>query len=108
MPHFGEDEWSWVRGALATIDRPYGIFDWMHHGIGSTHVCHHVFSNLPCYHAVEATKHLKAFLEPKGLYFYDDTNFMVAAWKVAKTCHYVEDVKGVQFYHSLSDLSTKK
>ncbi len=37
----------------------------MHHHIGSTHVFHHVFSNAPCYKAVEATKHIKAFLEPK-------------------------------------------
>ena len=66
VPHFGDDEWTWVRGALCTIDRPYaelfGFFDWMHHHIGSTHVCHHLFSNLPCYHAVEATKHVKAYL----------------------------------------------
>merc|ERR1711924_584317 len=75
VPHFGDDEWTWVRGALCTIDRPYaelfGFFDWVHHHIGSTHVCHHLFSNLPCYHAVEATKHLKAYLKPLGLYNYD-------------------------------------
>merc|ERR1711924_47819 len=23
VPHFGDDEWTWVRGALCTIDRPY-------------------------------------------------------------------------------------
>jgi hypothetical protein len=85
MPHFGEDEWTWERGALSTIDRPYGIFDWMHHGIGSTHVVHHVFSNLPCYNAVEATAALKKFLEPKGLYAYDDTPIMLAAWRVLCT-----------------------
>merc|ERR1712094_91638 len=75
VPHFGDDEWTWVRGALCTIDRPYaelfGFFDWMHPHIGSTHVRHHLFSNLPCYHAVEATKHLKAYLKPLGLYNYD-------------------------------------
>ena len=59
LPHFGEDEWTWVRGALCTIDRPYHGFDWMHHHIGSTHVTHHLFSNLPCYHAQEATAALK-------------------------------------------------
>ena len=65
VPHFGDGEWTWVRGALCTIDRPYaelfGFFDWMHHHIGSTHVTHHLFSNLPCYHAQEATAALKAF-----------------------------------------------
>jgi len=100
LPHYGEDEWTWVKGALCTIDRPYGIFDWMHHHIGSTHVCHHLFSTLPCYHAVEATKHLKAFLEPRGFYNYDPTPLPKAAWRVAKTCHFVEDTRGVQYYKS--------
>jgi omega-6 fatty acid desaturase (delta-12 desaturase) len=101
LPFWGEDEWTWVRGGLCTIDRPYGVFDWMHHHIGSTHVTHHLFSNLPCYHAVEATASLKAFLEPKGLYHYDPTPWPIAAWRTASTCHYVEDVKGIQFYKSM-------
>merc|ERR1712072_136647 len=71
-PALRYDEWTWVRGALCTIDRPYaelfGFFDWVHHHIGSTHLRPHLFSNLPCYHAVEATKHLKAYLKPLGLY----------------------------------------
>jgi len=103
LPHFGEDEWTWVRGALCTIDRPYGPFDWMHHHIGSTHVAHHLFSYLPCYHAQEATAALKAFLEPKGLYHYDGTPFPVAAWKIGRDCHYVEEITGVQFYKSLKN-----
>jgi fatty acid desaturase len=101
LPHFGEDEWTWVRGALCTIDRPYWVFDWMHHHIGSTHVVHHLFSNLPCYHAEEATVAMKAFLEPKGLYHYDPTPFPIAAWRITHDCHYVESTKGVQHYQSL-------
>jgi len=101
LPHFGEDEWTWERGALCTIDRPYGPFDWMHHHIGSTHVAHHLFFNMPCYHAVEATAALKAFLEPKGLYHYDPTPFPLAAWRIGHQCHYVEAVEGVQLYKSL-------
>ena len=23
MPHFGDADWAWVKGALSTIDRPY-------------------------------------------------------------------------------------
>jgi hypothetical protein len=34
-----EGDWSWVKGALSTIDRPYGVFDFFH-TIGSTHVWH--------------------------------------------------------------------
>ena len=25
VPQYGPEEWTWVRGALSTIDRPYGI-----------------------------------------------------------------------------------
>eukprot|EP00929_Paragymnodinium_shiwhaense_P021198 TRINITY_DN1388_c0_g3_i1.p1 TRINITY_DN1388_c0_g3~~TRINITY_DN1388_c0_g3_i1.p1 ORF type:complete len:400 (-),score=62.44 TRINITY_DN1388_c0_g3_i1:116-1315(-) len=108
VPHFGEDTFTWLRGALSTIDRPYGVFDWFHHYIGSTHVCHHVFSKLPCYHATEATKHMRAFLEPKGLYNYDGTPWPIAAWKVAKTCHFVEGVDGVQYFKAMNDLKKAK
>lgn len=112
VPHFGDDEWTWVRGALCTIDRPYaelfGFFDWMHHHIGTTHVCHHLFSNLPCYHAVEATKHLKAYLEPKGLYNYDARGTFRAAWDTAKNCHYVDDTTGIQYPKSIYSLVDSK
>lgn len=109
LPHFGEDEWTWVRGALSTIDRPYGIFDWMHHKIGSTHVCHHVFSTIPCYHAEEATAALKAYLEPKNLYNYDGQPWWRAAWKVSVSCHYMPTVKGICTWRSLSqDLREKR
>merc|ERR1711968_232202 len=62
VPHYGEDTWTWERGVLCTIDRQYGIFDWMHHHIGSTHVMHHCFPMIPCYNAVEATTAVKACL----------------------------------------------
>jgi len=107
IAHYGDDEWSWVKGALSTIDRPYsecfGFHDWMHHRIGSTHIFHHLFSDAPCYKAVEATKHLKAFLEPKGLYNYDGRPILTAAWQTAKRCHYVEGTTGAQYFKSLKD-----
>ena len=106
MPQYGESEWTWMKGALCTIDRPYaecfGFFDWMHHRIGSTHVAHHLFSNLPCYHAQEATAALKAFLEPRGLYNYDGRPTLVAMWVTTKNCQYVDDVTGVQYFKSIA------
>jgi omega-6 fatty acid desaturase (delta-12 desaturase) len=99
VPHFGADEWTWVKGALCTIDRPYGIFDWFHHDIGSTHVVHHLFSNMPFYHAAEATVHVKQFLGP--LYNYDETPIIRAAWKIAAKCQYMDSVEGVQYYKAM-------
>ena len=108
VPHYGEGEWTWVRGALSTIDRPYGIFDFFHHRIGSTHVAHHLFHEMPHYNALEATHAIKAFLEPKGLYNYDPTPWYKAMWRIAKTCHYVQDDTGIQYYKSMEDVPLTK
>jgi omega-6 fatty acid desaturase / acyl-lipid omega-6 desaturase (Delta-12 desaturase) len=104
VPHYGTEEWTWLKGALATIDRPYGIFDYFHHRIGSTHVVHHLFHELPWYHAYEATAAVKAYLEPLGLYNYDPTPFPIAMWRLANDCHYVESREGIQYYKSLKDI----
>lgn len=39
-PHRGE-EWSYLRGGLTTLDHDYGLFNKIHHDIG-THVVHHL------------------------------------------------------------------
>jgi len=104
VPQYGEGEWTWVRGALTTIDRPYGIFDFFHHKIGSTHVAHHFFHEIPHYHAQDATDALEAYLGPKGLYNYDPTPWYKAMWRIGKTCHYVQDVDGIQYYKSMEDV----
>jgi fatty acid desaturase len=85
VPHFGGDDWSPVKGALSTIDRPYGpIFDFLHHRIGSTHVAHHVNHAIPHYHALEATQALqKAFPE---YYLADPTPIHVALWRIVTKC----------------------
>ena len=85
VPHYESPEWSYVRGAFHTIDRPYGpLFDFLHHRIGSTHVAHHVESGIPHYHALEATHALKkAFPD---LYLYDPTPVHQALWRVASKC----------------------
>lgn len=104
VPQYGADEWTWVKGALSTIDRPYGIFCFFHHKIGSTHVAHHLFHEMPFYRADEATAAIKAYLEPKGLYNYDPTPWYKAMWRIANTCHFVDDVKGIQYYKSFNDV----
>jgi omega-6 fatty acid desaturase (delta-12 desaturase) len=101
VPHFGDSDWTWVKGAaLGTVDRPYGIFDWMHHHIGSTHVAHHLFCRLPHYHAVEATVHVKQVLG--ALYNYQGSNVVQSIVRVAKTCHFVDGIEGEQVYRSFN------
>lgn len=57
LPHYREGEWAWLKGALATVDRSNGrALDFLHHHIADTHVAHHLFSQIPHYHAAEATR----------------------------------------------------
>jgi len=85
VPHLTNDEFSYMRGAFLTVDRPYGpVFDWFHHQIGSTHVAHHIDCTIPHYHAREATDAIAAAF-PKA-YLYDPTPVHVALWRVASNC----------------------
>mmetsp|Transcript_24166 Transcript_24166/g.36063 ORF Transcript_24166/g.36063 Transcript_24166/m.36063 type:complete len:472 (-) Transcript_24166:589-2004(-) len=94
VPHFTEDEHNYVKGALHTIDRPYdkldpwGLIDFLHHKIGSTHVAHHFDSSIPHYKAQAATDAIKeAYPE---IYLYDPTPIPEAFWRVCKGCVAVE------------------
>merc|ERR1712078_750252 len=42
LPWYRGDEWDYLRGGLTTLDRDYGIFNHIHHDIG-THILHHLF-----------------------------------------------------------------
>lgn len=88
IPHFDNEEWTWVKGAFMTVDRPYGfILDFLHHHIGSTHVAHHMDARIPHYHAVKATRALKENFP--DLYRFDPTPVPKALWRVATRCHVV-------------------
>jgi len=85
IPHYDSESWTWAKGALLTVDRPYPfIIDTLHHHIGTTHVAHHICSSMPHYHAREATQAIrKAFPEH---YLYDPTPLLKALWRVAAEC----------------------
>ncbi|XVF46761.1 hypothetical protein PTKIN_Ptkin03bG0054400 [Pterospermum kingtungense] len=57
LPWYRGKEWSYLRGGLTTVDRDYGVFNKIHHDIG-THVIHHLFPQIPHYHLVEAVMFL--------------------------------------------------
>ncbi len=85
IPHFSSDEWSWAKGALQTVDRPYGpLLNFLHHGIGSTHVCHHVNSRIPHYNAWRGTDLLRTRFP--NLVRHDPTPIHQALWRVASRC----------------------
>jgi len=98
VPHYRGEQWSFIRGALCTVDRDYGILSFFWHNIGDTHVAHHLFSMMPHYHAQEATMHLKKFL---GRYYLEDnTPILTALWRNWNSCRFVEDEGDVLFYQS--------
>jgi len=100
LPHYDSSEWDWLRGALATVDRDYGILNKVFHNITDTHVAHHLFSTMPHYNAMEATKAIKPLL---GEYYqFDATPVYKAMWREAKECVYVESEsdKGVYWYNN--------
>ncbi|KAG0480240.1 hypothetical protein HPP92_010836 [Vanilla planifolia] len=103
LPHYDSSEWDWLRGALATVDRDYGLLNRVFHNITDTHVAHHLFSTMPHYHAMEATKAIRPVL---GEYYrMDDTPVVKAMWREASECIYVEEedgkgkAMGVFWYH---------
>lgn len=104
LPHYTDAEWDWLRGALATVDRNYGWFlNTVHHHIADTHVAHHLFSQMPHYHAQEATKALKPIL---GQYYKCDERFIFyALWQDYSQCRYVtadpgDKNQGILWQHS--------
>ncbi|KAK7749082.1 hypothetical protein SLS62_008477 [Diatrype stigma] len=89
LPHYDGKSWTFVAGALATVDRDFGFIGrHIFHGIIDTHVVHHLFSRIPFYHAEEATKAIRPLLG--DLYHSDDRSFMGQLWTTYNTCKYVE------------------
>ncbi|KKF95811.1 Delta(12) fatty acid desaturase [Ceratocystis platani] len=88
VPHYEPDSWSYVKGALATVDRDFGWVDrYIFHGIIGTHVVHHLFSRIPFYYAEDATEALVPVLG--DLYFKEDANFWSSLWTTFRSCNYV-------------------
>ena len=89
VPHLGNSEFSFLRGAFLSIDRPYGrIINFLHHQIGSTHVIHHIAPTIPHYHAREATIAIKTAF-PKA-YLFNPTPIHKTVWNIARNCIAVE------------------
>nr|WQH19959.1 delta12 fatty acid desaturase [Bemisia tabaci] len=104
LPHYDSSEWDWLRGALSTVDRDWGVLNHVFHRITDTHVAHHLFSTMPFYHAAEATAALRPVL---GEYYrFDDTPILRAAFRETERCIFVqrdaaEQGKGVFWFANL-------
>ncbi|KAF5777624.1 putative fatty acid desaturase domain-containing protein [Helianthus annuus] len=89
VAHYDAREWDWLRGALATVDRDYGILNTVFHDEPNAHVVHHLFSSIPHYHIVEATRAVKPVL---GEYYnFDDTPIVKAVFRETYNCLFIKE-----------------
>ncbi|OSX63288.1 hypothetical protein POSPLADRAFT_1168809 [Postia placenta MAD-698-R-SB12] len=113
IPHYRKEEWSWVRGAAATVDRP--LLGWAGrfflHNVSHDHVAHHFFSYAPFYNQPEITKCVRSVL--KEHYNYDSTNTFFALYRSFTECVFIEEDGAIVFYknkhgHSQRDVAEMK
>jgi omega-6 fatty acid desaturase (delta-12 desaturase) len=117
LPHYRAPEFTFPRGALATLDRqllgelgPLGA--WLGavatHGISETHVAHHVASKIPHYNAWEATAALRQRLEQNGIVLEGRPGGWGEMYRVFKECRFVEDDGNILFYKNSRGLAASR
>ncbi|KAF8876349.1 delta-12 fatty acid desaturase [Infundibulicybe gibba] len=98
IPHYRKGEWSFLRGAVSTVDRP--LLGWAGrfflHNVSHDHVSHHLFSSIPFYNQPQVTEILKEVL--KDDYNYDSTNTFRALYRTFTQCCFIEDDGDIVFY----------
>lgn len=61
LPWYRGSGWTFLRGALSTVDRRYGVFERVHHDAGC-HVVHHLFPSIPHHRLREAAAAVRPLL----------------------------------------------
>lgn len=117
VPHYRAGEFTFPRGALATLDRTLladlgSVAGWIGetvtHGISSTHVLHHVSSKIPHYNAFEATDALRARLAKDGIVLQGRPGGWAELARIYKECKFVEDEGEIVFYKNAYGLAPCK
>eukprot|EP00899_Mesostigma_viride_P022170 jgi/Mesvir1/3137/Mv16308-RA.1 len=103
VPWYRGEEWNYMRGGLSTIDRDYGVFNNIHHDIG-THVVHHLFPQIPHYNLIAATEAVKPVMgkyyrEPEKSGWFP-THLFRHLLNSFKTDRFVSDTGDVVFYQA--------
>ncbi|CAI9106986.1 OLC1v1006246C1 [Oldenlandia corymbosa var. corymbosa] len=108
LPWYRGKEWSYLRGGLTTVDQDYGLFNNIHHDIG-THVIHHLFPQIPHYNLQEATRAAKPVL---GKYYREPRKSGPIPFHLVGNLvrsinrdHYVSDNGEVVYYQTDQNLS---
>ncbi|TBU48918.1 fatty acid desaturase-domain-containing protein [Dichomitus squalens] len=107
IPHFRKEEWSFLRGAASTVDRPTlgWIGRFFFHNVAHDHVAHHFFSHIPFYHQPAVTDAIKAVLREN--YNYDSTNTFYALYRSFTECVFIEDEGSIVFYKNKNGVAAR-
>lgn len=98
VPIYDGSDWTSLKGALSTVDRNYGVFNWLTHHVGDRHVIHHLFPTIPHYHAAEATDAIRPLLGE--LYLSSGRSVLLDFGRTLIGCHFTEPVGGMDQYKS--------
>ncbi|KAJ7160433.1 fatty acid conjugase [Mycena filopes] len=108
IPHYRAGEWTFLRGALATVDRP--LLGWIgrvyFHNVSHDHVGHHLFTAVPYYNQPKVTEALKGVLGEH--YNYDSTNTFYALYRSFTRCLYIDDEGEVVMYRDRKGRSARE
>ncbi|KAF9459136.1 fatty acid desaturase-domain-containing protein [Collybia nuda] len=108
MPHYRKAEWSFLRGAAATVDRP--LMGWMgrffFHNISHDHVAHHFFIKAPFYNGPQITNAIKTVL--KDDYNYDSTPPWYALYRSFTECLFIEEEGDIIFYKNKHGVAVRE
>ncbi|KAF8170074.1 delta-12 fatty acid desaturase protein [Pholiota molesta] len=117
LPHYRAPEFTFARGALATLDRNLlgdlgPIMAWIGahatNGISETHILHHISSKIPHYNAWEASAALKKKLAPAGIPMDGRAGGWSEMIRVFRECKFVEDEGDVVFFKNAYGLAKMK
>ncbi|SCV05919.1 LANO_0H18074g1_1 [Lachancea nothofagi CBS 11611] len=103
LPHYDNSEWSFAKGAAATIDRQLAfVGPHIFHDIIETHVLHHFVSRIPFYNARPASEAIKKVMGEH--YRSCDENMFKSFWKVARSCQYVDGKDGLFMFRNVNNV----
>lgn len=132
LPHYRAPEFTFTRGALATLDRNLlgdlgSVMSWIGahatHGISETHILHHISSKIPHYNASvlssrnvlidshaywcswEASDVLRKKLSTYGIPIQGRPGGWAEVYRVYKECKFVEDDGDVIFFKNAYGLA---
>ncbi|KAK7468415.1 hypothetical protein VKT23_002929 [Stygiomarasmius scandens] len=107
IPEYRAKQWTFLRGALSTVDRP--LLGWAGrfflHNVSHDHISHHLFSSTPFYNQPLITEHIKKVL--KDDYNYDSSNTFRALYRTFTQCRFIEDTGDIVFFKNRNGQTTR-